>query len=271
MISIIHFTCLLYAIRILRIPVTVDMQFLFNSDYCLLNSALSAKQDGFCQNDGYTLFAPRIMKNGRGNAWGRGNGSLDSNSTHEDSPSLHSPFFISRSTEEKSHSSFTTTKPSHITLPFIALMWRMKSPAFFLFMLMEGRNAFCIIPTIPSFNSNRRSISSSSLHNHIRKRIRPHRHSSSILIHTTPFLSIRIHQCIPIKSIIQYHSSPCLQATTPSPHSIHSNQHSFLLFEFKSIHFTLLLWQSRTTSSLSYSTIPFNYTHHANTPRITKQ
>lgn len=71
MISIIHFTRLLYAIRILRIPVTADMQFLFNSDYCLLNSALSAKQDGFCQNDGYALFAPQIMKNGRGNAWRR--------------------------------------------------------------------------------------------------------------------------------------------------------------------------------------------------------
>ena len=122
MISIIHFTRLLYAIRILHIPVTVDTQFLFNNDYCLLNSALSAKQDGFCQNGRYALFAPRIMKNGRENAWRRGNGSLDPNSTHEDSASLHSPFFISRSTEEKSHSSFTTTKPSHITLPFIPFM-----------------------------------------------------------------------------------------------------------------------------------------------------
>ena len=122
MISIIHFTRLLYAIRILHIPVTVDTQFLFNNDYCLLNSALSAKQDGFCQNGRYALFAPRIMKNGRGNAWGRGNESLDSNSTHEDSASLHSPFFISCSTEEKSHSSFTTTKPSHVTPSFTPLM-----------------------------------------------------------------------------------------------------------------------------------------------------
>ena len=95
MISIIHFTRLLYAIRILHIPVTVDTQFLFNNDYCLLNSALSPKQDGFCQNGRYALFAPRIMKNGRENAWRRGNGSLDSNSTQEDLASLHSPFFIS--------------------------------------------------------------------------------------------------------------------------------------------------------------------------------
>ena len=271
MISIIHFTCLLYAIRILRIPVTVDTQFLFNNDYCLLNSALSPKQDGFCQNGRYTLFTHRIMKNGRGNAWGRGNGSLDSNSTHADSASLHSPFSISRSTEEKSHSSFTTTKPSHITLPFIALMWRTKSSALLLFMLMEGRNAFCNTPTTPSFNSNRRNISSSSLHNQIRKRIHPDRHSSSILIHTTPFFSIGIHQRILIKFNIQQHPSPRLQTTTPSPHSIHSYQYSPLLIEFKSIHFTLHLWQSHTTSSLPCLTIPINYIHHANTPRITKQ
>ena len=191
MISIIHFTRLLYAIRILHIPVTVDTQFLFNNDYCLSNSALSAKQDGFCQNGGYTLFSPRIMKNGRGNAWRRWNRSLDSNSTHEDSVSLQSPFFISRSTEEKSHSSFTTTKPSHITLPFIALMWRMKSSALLLFMLMEGRNAFCNTPTTPSFNSNHRTISSSSLHPQIRKRIRLHPQFSSILIHTTLFLHMQ--------------------------------------------------------------------------------
>ena len=149
MISIIHFTRLLYAIRILHIPVTVNTQFLFNNDYCLLNSALSAKQDGFCQNSRYALFTHRIMKNGRGNAWGRGNGSLDSNSTHEDSASLHSRFFISCSIEEKSHSSFTTTKPSHISLPFILLVYHMKSSTLSLFMLMENRNTFCIIPTIP--------------------------------------------------------------------------------------------------------------------------
>ena len=90
MISIIHFTRLLYAIRILHIPVTVDTQFLFNNDYCPLNSALSPKQDGFCQNDGYALFASRIMKNGRGNAWRNRNTSLDSNSTHEDTASFQS-------------------------------------------------------------------------------------------------------------------------------------------------------------------------------------
>ena len=271
MISIIHFTCLLYAIRILHIPVTIDTQFLFNNDYCLLNSALSAKQDGFCQNGRYTLFTPRIVKNGRENAWGRGSRSLDSNSTHADSASLHSPFFISCSIEEKSHSSFTTTKPSHTTLPFIPFMWRMKSPALLLFMLMEGRNAFCNTPTTPSFNSNHRNISLSSLHNQIREGIHPDRHSSSILIHTTPFFSIGIHQRILIKFNIQQHPSLRLQTTTPSPHSIHSNQYSPLLIEFKSIHFTLHLWQSHTTSSLPYLTIPMNYTHHANTPRITKQ
>ena len=194
MISIIHFTRLLYAIRILRIPVTVNMQFLFNNDYCLLNSALSAKQDGFCQNDGYALFAPQIMKNGRGNAWRRWNGSLDPNSTHADSASLHLPFFISCSIEEKSHSSFTTTKPSHVTLPFIPLTWRMKSSAPFLWSLMIQRNTLRIIPTIPSFYSNRRNISLSSLHLQIRKRIRPHRHSSSILIHTTPFIHMQALQ-----------------------------------------------------------------------------
>ena len=200
MISIIHFTRLLYAIRILHIPVTVDTQFLFNNDYCPLNSALSPKQDGFCQNDGYTLFSPQIMKNGRGNAWGRWNGSLESNSTHEDSASLHLPLFISCSTEEKSHSSFTATKPSHITLPFIPLMWRVKSSTPFLWSLMIQRNTLSIIPTIPPFNSNHRIISLSSLHPQIRKQIRPHHQFSSILVHTTPFLSIRIHQRILIKS-----------------------------------------------------------------------
>ena len=74
----------------MHIPVTVDTQFLFNNDYCLLNSALSPKQDGFCQNDGYALFASRIMKNGRGNAWRNRNTSLDSNSTHEDTASFQS-------------------------------------------------------------------------------------------------------------------------------------------------------------------------------------
>ena len=127
MITIIHFTRLLYAIRILHIPVTVDTQFLFNNDYCPLNSALSPKQDGFCQNDGYTLFSPQIMKNGRGNAWGRWNGSLDPNSTHEDSVSLRSWFFISRFIEERSHSSFTTTNPSSpipLNYSLLSTIWR---------------------------------------------------------------------------------------------------------------------------------------------------
>ena len=95
MITIIHFTFLLYATQMLCIPATVDKQLLFHSNYCLLNSTLSLKQDGFCSNGGYALFTPRIMKNRRENAWRRGNGSLDSNSTQEDLASLHSPFFIS--------------------------------------------------------------------------------------------------------------------------------------------------------------------------------
>ena len=146
----------------------------------------------------------------------------------------------------------------------------MKSSALFLFILMEGRNAFCSTPTTPSFNSNRRSISSSSLHPQIRKRIHPHHQFSSNLIHTAPFLSIRIRQCIRIKSNIQFHPPLRLQPTTPSPHSIHSNQYLSLFFEFKSTHFTILLSQSRTTSSLSYSTIPFNYTHLPDKAHIAK-
>ena len=59
---------------------------------------------------------------------------------------------------------------------------------------MIQRNTLCIIPTIPSFNSDHRIISSSSLHPQIRKRIRPHRHSSSILIHTTPFIHMQALQ-----------------------------------------------------------------------------
>ena len=77
----------------------------------------------------------------------------------------------------------------------------MKSSTLSLFMLMEGRNTLCIIPTIPSFNLNHRIISSSSLHPQIRKRIRPHPQFSSILIPTTSFIHIhslpnkRIQNC----------------------------------------------------------------------------
>ena len=120
-------------------------------------------------------------------------------------------------------------------------------------------------------HSNHRNISSSFRHPQIRKRIRPQRHSSSKHILTTPFLSIRIHQCILIKSNFQQHPSPRLQPTTPSPHSIHSYQYSLHLVKFKSIQFTIHLWQSRTTSSLPYSIWPINYIRLSNTPRITKQ
>ena len=171
----------------LRVPVSLDTWLLSKGVEYFMRGLLSPKQDGFCQNGGYALFAPRIMKNGRGNAWRRWNESLDPNSTHEDSASLHSPFFISRFIEERSHSSFTTTKPSRISLPFIPLVHYMKSSRHLLFMLMGGRNTLCIIPTSPSFNSNHRITSISSLHPQIRKRIRPHRQFSSILIHTTPF------------------------------------------------------------------------------------
>ena len=213
MISIIHFTRLLYVVRILRIPVTVDMQFLFNNDYCLLNSALSAKQDGFCQNGRYALFAPRIMKNRRGNAWGRGNRSLDSNSTHEDSASLHPPFFISCSTEEKSHSSFTTTKPSHVTLPFIPLMWRMKSSMHLMFMLMEGRNAFCNTPTTPSFQSQKHLFVFSSSTD-------PEENTPS----PSFFLKAHPYNSIPLHSHPSMHSNQIQFSTTPFSSS--SNNHS---------------------------------------------
>ena len=59
-----------------------------------------------------------------------------------------------------------------------------------------------------------------------------------ILIPITPFLSISIHQCILIKSSIQFHSPLRLQPITHSPHSIHSNQYSLLLLDFKFTHFT---------------------------------
>ena len=67
--------------------------------------------------------------------------------------------------------------------------------------------------------------------------------TQSIVIHSlfSPFPSTSIHQCILIKSNIQFHPSLRLQPTTHSPHSIHSSQYSPLLFEFKSIHFTLHL------------------------------
>ena len=87
---------------------------------------------------------------------------------------------------------------------------------------------------------------------------------------SSPFLSTSIHQCILIKSNIQFHPPLHLQPTPPSPHSIHSNQYSSLFIKFKSIHFTPLLWQSRTTPSLSYSTIPFNYTRLSIETHITK-
>ena len=63
-------------------------------------------------------------------------------------------------------------------------------------------------------------------------------HSLVILIPITPFLPTSIHQCIRIKSNIQFPPPLRLQSTPPSPHSIHSNQYSSLLSEFKSIHFT---------------------------------
>ena len=172
----------------LHIPVSLDIWLLSKGVEYSMRGLLSPKQGGFCQNGRYALFTPWIMKNGRENAWRRWNESLDPNSTHEDSASFHSPFFISRFIEERSHSSFTTTNPPHITLPFIPLTWRMKSSTLSLFMLMEGRNTLCIIPTIPSFNSNHRSVSLSSIHPQIRKRIRPYHQSTSILIHTTLFI-----------------------------------------------------------------------------------
>ena len=66
-------------------------------------------------------------------------------------------------------------------------------------------------------------------------------HSLVILIPITPFLSTGIHQCILIKSNIQFHPPLHLQPTPPSPHSIHSNQYLPLFIKFKSIHFTPLL------------------------------
>ena len=111
----------------LHIPVSLDTQLLSKGVEYSMRSLLSPKQDGFCQNGRYTLFTSRIVKNGRENAWRRWNGSLDPNSTHADSASLHSPFFISRSTEEKSHSSFTTTKPSSPIPPNysrLSTIWR---------------------------------------------------------------------------------------------------------------------------------------------------
>ena len=102
-------------------------------------------------------------------------------------------------------------------------------------------------------------------------------YSLVILNLTTPFLSTGIHQCILIKSDIQFHPPLRLQPTPPSPHSIHSNHNSTLLSEFKFIHFTPLLWQSQTTPSPPHSTTPFNTpnptkesTHHKTTihPRI---
>ena len=95
-------------------------------------------------------------------------------------------------------------------------------------------------------------------------------HSIVILIHKTPFLPTGIHQYILIKSNIQFHPSPRLQPTPPSPRSIHSNQYSSLLSELKSIHFTLHLWQSQTTPSILHLTIPINYIHHSNKAPITK-
>ena len=66
-------------------------------------------------------------------------------------------------------------------------------------------------------------------------------HSLVILIPITPFLSTGIHQCILIKSSIQFHPPLRLQPITHSPHSIHSNQYSSLHSKFKSIHFTIHL------------------------------
>ena len=66
-------------------------------------------------------------------------------------------------------------------------------------------------------------------------------HSLVILIPITPFLSTGIHQCILIKSNIQFHPPLHLQPTPPSPHSIHSNQYSSQHSKFKSIHFTIHL------------------------------
>ena len=90
-------------------------------------------------------------------------------------------------------------------------------------------------PTIPfhfRYPSSQPDISISTLKLHTT-------HSLSILIHTTSFSSIGIHQCILIKSISHYRSSLRIESTTPSPHSIHSIQYLSLLLEFKSIHFTL--------------------------------
>ena len=92
-----------------------------------------------------------------------------------------------------------------------------------------------------------------------------------ILIPITPFLSISIHQCILIKSSIQFHSPLRLQPITHSPHSIHSNQYSLLLLDFKFTHFTHHLWQSQTTPSIPHLTTPINYLNPTNKARITKQ
>ena len=92
-------------------------------------------------------------------------------------------------------------------------------------------------PTIPfhfRYPSSQSDISISTLKLHTT-------HSLSILIHTTPFPSIGIRQCILIKSDMHYHSSTRIQSTTPSPHSIHSSQYSLHLVEFKSIQFTIHL------------------------------
>ena len=92
-----------------------------------------------------------------------------------------------------------------------------------------------------------------------------------ILIPITPFLFTGIHQFTLIKSIIQFHLPLPLQSTPPSPHSIHSNQYSSLILEFKSIHFIHHLWQSQTNPSLPHSTTPINYLNPTNKARITKQ
>ena len=71
MITIIHFTRLLYATQMLHVPVSLDTQLLSKGVEYSMRGLLSPKQDGFCQNGRYALFAPRIMKNGRENAWRR--------------------------------------------------------------------------------------------------------------------------------------------------------------------------------------------------------
>ena len=68
MITIIHFTFLLYATQMLHIPVSLDTRLLSKGVKYSMRGLLSPKQDGIYPHGGYALFAPRIMKNGRGNA-----------------------------------------------------------------------------------------------------------------------------------------------------------------------------------------------------------